>query len=170
MLSLGGRLISNIDMTERGGEIVDTLRTISVELPGQVAYGGHLVNPGHAVLDPDQRISSIHRVWRDSANLDLFLVNTVQCNSAEERAAVQDCVTNMLGQLLRDVTPTSVVYSNEGDINELNWQEAFWGKEIYPKLLKIKSNYDREGLLWAKSTPGSEAWELKDETRLCKAR
>jgi len=55
----------------------------------------------------------------------------------------------------------------QGDVNEPNWQDAFWGSN-YKKLYDIKTKYDPNGVFWAKSTPGSESWALENEKRLCK--
>ena len=55
----------------------------------------------------------------------------------------------------------------QGDINQPNWQEAFWGS-TYPKLLTIKNKYDPARIFWAKATPGSEKWATVDELKLCK--
>ncbi|KAJ3082740.1 hypothetical protein HK100_009602, partial [Physocladia obscura] len=41
---------------------------------------------------------------------------------------------------LRALTP-SATYLNEGDVNEVNWQDAFFGSN-YPRLLAIKNTFD----------------------------
>jgi len=56
---------------------------------------------------------------------------------------------------------------NQGDVNEPDWQDAFWGSN-YKKLFDIKEKYDPGGVFWAKSTPGSEKWALEGEKRLCR--
>lgn len=44
-------------------------------------------------------------------------------------------------QPLREMTPNSGAYWNEADINEPNWEHAFWG-DNYAELKKIKAKYD----------------------------
>ena len=44
-------------------------------------------------------------------------------------------------QPLRDLTPNSGAYWNEADINEPNWEHAFFG-DNYAELKKIKAKYD----------------------------
>ena len=60
---------------------------------------------------------------------------------------------------IRAVTPTGGSYVNEGDVEEPNWQQAFYGAS-YARLLEIKKLRDPWGLFWAPTTPGSEAWSV----------
>ena len=46
-----------------------------------------------------------------------------------------------LMQPLRDITPNSGAYWNESDMNEPNWEHAFWG-DNYAALKEIKAKYD----------------------------
>ena len=180
----GGRLISRKDIANNSENIIPTFRKVMEKFNGQVVFGGHLVNPGHGVPDPEGSISAVHPVFRDTADIGIYLYFTTSCMSSTARAQAQETLTNTVGDMIRAVTPNSAVYSNEvstatfvnaefgltaqGDINEPKWQDAFWGP-IYPKLVTIKEKYDPDGVFWAKSTPGSEKWVLQDETILCKA-
>lgn len=56
----------------------------------------------------------------------------------------------------------------QGDVNEPNWQNAFWGPVVYPKVLKIKKKYDADDVFWSKSSTGSEGWALQNNLKLCK--
>lgn len=162
----GGRLISLTDAVANGDNIVAAFREVLQKHPA-VGFGGHLVNPGNRVPDPNQALSAVHPTFRNTADILVYLYFLEDCLSAERRAEVLDAVTNDIGGIIRRETPNSAVYSNEGDPNEPNWQNAFWGP-VYPKLLKIKEKYDCDGVFWVKSTPGSEKWKLVNE-RLCKA-
>jgi hypothetical protein len=56
----------------------------------------------------------------------------------------------------------------QGDLEEINWQTAFWGPN-YPRLKELKTKWDPEGVFFARTTPGSENWEILDYgKRLCK--
>lgn len=163
----GGRLISLTDSVANGDNIVAAFREVLAKYPG-VGFGGHLVNPGNRVPDPNRELSAVHPVFRNTADVLVYLYFLEDCLSAQRRAEVLDAVTNDIGAIIRRATPNSAVYSNEGDINEPNWQDAFWGNKVYPKLLKLKEKYDPDRTFWVKSTPGSEKWKLVNE-RLCKA-
>lgn len=109
----GGRMISQTDVRERGDDLVATFRRMSDLYPGQVLFGGHLVNPGNRVKDPRGALSAVHPVWRDTADIQIFLYIPPPCMSPEQRAEAERRVTDELGAMLRAVTPTSAVYSNE---------------------------------------------------------
>ena len=59
-------------------------------------------------------------------------------------------------------------YSNEGDFNEPNWRDVFWGSN-YQKLLLIKQKFDPESLLYARTAVGSDAWIAQADGRLCRS-
>ena len=55
----------------------------------------------------------------------------------------------------------------QGDLEEPNWQDAYWGSN-YPRLHELKKIWDPTGVLYARKTPGTEDWEVIDYgTRLC---
>ncbi|KAK3991448.1 hypothetical protein QBC44DRAFT_392928 [Cladorrhinum sp. PSN332] len=67
---------------------------------------------------------------------------------------------NAVGEL-RKVTPGSGAYFNEAGKSEANWQESFFGKENYKRLLKVKREVDPLGVFWAPQTVGSEEWRVE---------
>jgi berberine-like enzyme len=69
---------------------------------------------------------------------------------------------------LEALTPGSGSYLNEGNVEQQNWQQVFYG-ENYDRLLKIKNKYDPEGVFYAATAIGSEKWLLDGDGRLCKA-
>ena len=109
----GGRMISQKDVKQRGDGIVAAFRQMSNKYPGQVLFGGHLVNPGNRIKDPQQKLSAVHPVWRDTADIQIFLYVPPPCMSPEQREEAERRVTFELGDILRAATPNSAVYSNE---------------------------------------------------------
>lgn len=64
---------------------------------------------------------------------------------------------------MRDLTPGAGCYINEASNIEPDFQQAFYGGgERYERLLKIKREYDPEGVFWAAVAVGSEEWTEKD--------
>ena len=57
--------------------------------------------------------------------------------------------------------------TNQADVNEPNFQQAFWGAN-YARLLKIKREYDPTDVLWCTPCVGNEGWKLVDGV-LCEA-
>ncbi len=59
----------------------------------------------------------------------------------------------------RDASPDAGAYLNEADINEPDWQQAFYGSN-YDYLYWLKQKYDPWGLLYAPTAVGSEDWYI----------
>lgn len=79
----------------------------------------------------------------------------------------QDLMTQTLVPLLSQLTPwTQSAYMNEGDFQEPEWQQVIYGAN-YNRLLKIKREYDLEGLFWGRTAVGSEEQVIKNDWRLC---
>ncbi|CAK7203751.1 hypothetical protein SEUCBS139899_006498 [Sporothrix eucalyptigena] len=160
---MSGRLISKNDITKNGTAINSA---ISALVDAGHLFVGVAVNPGHAVPDPDASISAVHPVWRSAATSTFWEYEPAPCLSEAGRLQALQSLTQ-LGNALREATPSSAVYANEGDVNEPNWQQAFWGSN-YKKLADIKAKYDPTGVFWVPTTAGSEQWALVGEKKLCK--
>ncbi|KAF2472977.1 FAD-binding domain-containing protein [Lindgomyces ingoldianus] len=63
-------------------------------------------------------------------------------------------------QKWRDITPGSGSYINEGDAQEPEWKDAFFGSN-YERLAAVKRRWDRWGLFYTVSGVGSDEWEVK---------
>jgi hypothetical protein len=80
-----------------------------------------------------------------------------------------NCTAAQLDRAMREAAPNGLAYINEANPYMDNWQDHFWGPEVYPKLKKLKREWDPEGVLYAVSTPGTEAWDVIEYgERLCK--
>ncbi|KAI1656418.1 FAD-binding domain-containing protein [Daldinia decipiens] len=62
----------------------------------------------------------------------------------------------------RAVSPGAGAYFNECDVQEPNWQQAFFGSN-YGRLLRIKRRHDPWGVFYAPTTVGSEDWVVLTE-------
>merc|ERR1719510_1954269 len=67
--------------------------------------------------------------------------------------------TNQAIKRFRNETPEAGAYFNEGDYFEPDFQESFWGRENYNRLLKIKQQLDPNGLFYCHNCVGSEEWQ-----------
>lgn len=65
---------------------------------------------------------------------------------------------------LREITPSSGAYLNEGDIFEPDPVATFWGQENYDRLLEIKKDVDPENLLTGYNYIG---WDPSDARYRC---
>jgi len=64
---------------------------------------------------------------------------------------------------IRAATPGGGAYYNEADTQEPKWQESFFGRDNYKRLLNIKKKRDPWSVFWAPQTVGSEGWEIKSD-------
>jgi len=84
-------------------------------------------------------------------------------NAAEARSDARAIHRAMME--LRRVVPDFASYVSESNYFETEWQRAFWGAN-YPRLLRIKSKYDPDGLFVVHHGVGSESWSADGFTRL----
>ncbi|KAF3001074.1 hypothetical protein E8E14_001248 [Neopestalotiopsis sp. 37M] len=77
-------------------------------------------------------------------------------------------MTDQAMPILEAATPGSGSYVNEADFQQPNFQEAFWGHN-YERLLTIKAKYDPENFFYTRIAPGSEAWTVASDGRICRA-
>ncbi|KAH6698253.1 hypothetical protein BKA61DRAFT_530825 [Leptodontidium sp. MPI-SDFR-AT-0119] len=107
--------------------------------------------------------NAVNPAWR---NADILLfASGVDDNSTQ--ASIDNRVTQVWAGLLRDLTPNGGTYMNEADVYEVDFQKSFYGAN-YDRLLLIKKKYDPQGLFYATTAVGSEAWIRQDNGRLCK--
>ncbi|KAF2866763.1 isoamyl alcohol oxidase [Massariosphaeria phaeospora] len=163
---VGGRMFSQKDIAENGDQVAKAL--LFASQPTNDTFGfsvGHIVNPGHGVPVVD---NAIHPKWRNSSS---FVITNLIMNgdeSWEMKELRADQQTNIVGKALREAGPDGASYVNEGDLNEPNWQESYWGSN-YPKLLQLRKKWDPEGVFYAQTTPGTEDWSVIDYgTKLCR--
>ncbi|OOQ85091.1 FAD binding domain protein [Penicillium brasilianum] len=71
-----------------------------------------------------------------------------------------DYFTNTVLGKWRATCPDSGAYMSESDIQEPNFQQAFYGSN-YARLYKLKQVYDPTSLFYAPTGVGSENWEVK---------
>lgn len=107
------------------------------------------------------RDSAVNPAWRQSVMHAMLVGEQPLGMSPSEAEAEQKRVQRYM-DIWRQLTPSSGSYMNEGDPEEPNWQQSFYGAN-YPKLLAIKQAQDPWGLFWAPTTVGSESWEVKTE-------
>jgi len=127
-----------------------------------IEAGGVLVgyNIKSAVNPAVNQDNAINPAWRK--NLGFFILGAGQlppnATDAEIAANAKVMTTDWLKRW-RDVSPGAGAYMAEGDINEPNFQQSFYGS-YYPKLYKLKQKYDPTGLFYAPTAVGSEDWYI----------
>ncbi|KAI1381268.1 FAD-binding domain-containing protein [Hypoxylon crocopeplum] len=100
--------------------------------------------------------NAVNPAWRNTVLHGLLGATWSQEATPADIAAANKNLVDMM-QPWRDASPGAGAYLNEADINEPNWQQAFYGSN-YAYLYQLKQKYDPWGLMWAPTAVGSEDW------------
>lgn len=109
--------------------------------------------------NPANIINSVNPAFRTEASMIIGISRPTMSDDQLAEAA-RSLTEDVLGPL-REISPNGGTYYNEADINEPNWQQAFWGAN-YPRLLSIKKKWDPTGVFYSHHGVGSEEWYVKD--------
>ncbi|KAK3311743.1 hypothetical protein B0H66DRAFT_482832 [Apodospora peruviana] len=152
----------------------ETFTAIRRSIEAGYTFHGIAYSPTREVAGSPGADSAVNPAWREAV-LHASLMETQPEGISAEQARERDKKVERYLDRWRAVTPGSGAYLNEGDPAEPNWQQSFYGSN-YPRLLEVKRIYDPWGLFWARTTVGSEGWEVVTEDgypfsqngRLCK--
>ncbi|TFK20086.1 FAD binding domain-containing protein [Coprinopsis marcescibilis] len=155
---VGGRVFTKQDITQNGNNIVNAVR----QAGGGII--GHIVGPGFGAPSVD---NAIHPAWRNASSFSITGVSVPNTFTWAQKTAAQNQLTNQVDGPIRAASPYGAAYVNEGNLEEPNWQTAYWGTN-YPRLKELKAKWDPQGVFYARTTPGTENWEVIDYgRRLC---
>ena len=105
--------------------------------------------------------NAVNPAWRETLMHAMLGVTWTQEATAQDIADANKKLVEWM-QPWRDASPNAGAYLNEADINEPNWQQAFYGSN-YDYLYRLKQKYDPWGVLYAPGAVGSEDWEVTDQ-------
>ncbi|KAI5866128.1 FAD-binding domain-containing protein [Durotheca rogersii] len=106
--------------------------------------------PGDSAANPAFRRAVIHADLFDPTALRGLGPAAFQAAHARLAAALDEW---------RAASPGAGAYINESDVEEPDWQQAFFGGgDRYARLLAVKHRRDPWGVFYAPTTVGSEAW------------
>lgn len=152
----GSRLIPRKVILEKPKELNAVIRKLTLEI-------GAVQEMTIGVKTPSNNNNAVNPAWRDA---DIFFLIS-ELLPEYTAAGIDDRLTHGWADLLREVAPNSGTYMNEADVYEVNWQQSFYG-DHYPRLLEIKHKYDPHAVFYGTTMVGSEAWQRKDDGRLCR--
>ncbi|KUI58947.1 putative FAD-linked oxidoreductase YvdP [Cytospora mali] len=137
--------------------------TIAAIRNSSITHGYFLAyNVQPAVNPAVNQTNAVNPAWRETLLFAMLGATWGQNVTAEEISEANRQLVEAL-QPWREVSPQSGTYLNEADINEPNWQQAFYG-ENYGYLYELKQKYDPWGLLYAATAVGSEDWYVTNQT------
>jgi hypothetical protein len=119
--------------------------------------------------------NAVNPAWRDAV-LHATAVDSLPRNYTVADLDARHARMNSFIQPWRELSPGAGSYLNEADIQEPNWKQSFYGSN-YPRLLKVKQNWDPHEVFYVTTGVGSDAWEVRapeggptQNGRLCRVR
>ncbi|KAJ6113991.1 FAD-binding type 2 [Penicillium sp. IBT 18751x] len=157
----GGRLLPRETLTQNATAMAAALRNITSQ--GVIAVG-----VGMDVSNPTNVSNAVFPALRNAAV-------TMQIGSAWNETApwnqmIEDQwkMTNEYVPQLEAVTPYSGAYQNEANFRQPNWKQVFFG-DNYNRLLDVKRRWDPSSFFYALKAVGSDAWNVDESGRMCRA-
>lgn len=155
----GGRLVQRDLVPNITASAYRPLTEIGVALTGVSLDVSKFGSAATTSVVPAWRTALIHAVlnlpWSYTAP---WADNVAQANKMTEQAM----------PIIEAATPGSGAYVHEADFQQPDFQEVFWG-ENYQRLLGIKAKYDPENFFYTRIAPGSEAWTVVNDGRMCRS-
>ncbi|KAI1273938.1 FAD binding domain-containing protein [Xylaria sp. FL0933] len=128
----------------------------------EAGYSFHGINmaPSLDIAGYPGRDSAVNPAFRTGVmHADIFEGTNLRGLSAQ---GVRDAHAkfNVYMNQIREATPEGGSYLNEGDIEEPEWQKAFFGNN-YARLLEVKTSWDPWNLFYTPVGVGSESWVVR---------
>lgn len=138
----------------------DTLAAVRHAIEGGGVLIGHTLRAAH---NPTvNQTNSVHPAWRRASGFFILGASWPDNATDEQIQQASKTLTTDWIARWRAVSPGGGTYLSEADINEIDFQESFYG-EHYPRLLELKKKYDPTGLFYAPTAVGSEDWYITDQ-------
>jgi len=145
-------------------ELNSAIRQVVEE--GGYDFHGQVMNPTLAAAgNPNNAVHPAFRtaiMHTQAYDINAWWDTTAPVTSVQEQTARHDRLQSYI-QNWRDITPNGGSYMNEGDMQDPEWKQSFFGSN-YAKLLRIKEKWDPDGVLWVISGVGSDAWEMRSSS------
>ncbi|KAJ1325462.1 FAD-binding protein [Microdochium nivale] len=152
-----------VDDSDRLDDLMATLQDIVDK--EQVTIGGTVVG----AVKRTRAENAVLPAWRDGvALLGLLSRWSDAPQDWEAMGEMQQRLGSEMRARIEAVTPGGGTYMNEADGRQPNWREAFFGSN-YEALVGVKQAWDPDSVFWAVQVPGSEAWTVAADGRMCRA-
>ncbi|KAI1427861.1 FAD binding domain-containing protein [Xylaria sp. FL1777] len=159
----GGRFASRIFPRvsfENPTRFTATQKAIRNTVEAGYLFHGINMAPSLDVAGYPGRDSAVNPAFRTGVmHADIFEGTNLRGLSAQ---GVRDAHAkfNVYMNQIRQATPEGGSYLNEGDIEEPEWQKAFFGNN-YARLLEVKTSWDPWNLFYTPVGVGSESWVVR---------
>jgi FAD binding domain-containing protein/berberine-like enzyme len=126
-----------------------------------------LVSGGQVFEDAADKTSGLHPAWRTSPFVIITGQGIPRVRNAEIRQFVSNEITNVKGAALKRLAPKTGGYMNEGDRQDPDYIEAFYGSN-YKSHLRAKRKYDPDHVFYCPSCVGAEDFIERPDGPLCR--
>lgn len=126
-----------------------------------------LVSGGQVTKDAADPFSGLNPAWRKSPFVYAVSMSWAPGSSEAIKQTVRDDLTFIKGTAQKALAPNTGGYMNEGDRNDPDWANVFYGTN-YAFHSATKKKYDPYSLFYCTTCVGSEAWTERPETPLCR--
>lgn len=109
--------------------------------------------------------SAANPAWRDAHMFVITGMSWSEDDTFQEVLDINGHFTSSVMQSLKDVTPGSGGYGNEGDVMDPDFGQSFFG-DNYEALYALKKKVDPYGVFYAATAVGSEDWYITDQIDL----
>ncbi|KAI8806696.1 hypothetical protein BJ742DRAFT_815911, partial [Cladochytrium replicatum] len=130
-----------------------------IDLIASVGVG---IDTGGPINVKNRPATAVHPAWSDTFWQITYATGWTKNLAAMGLVPVLTDSVSQSVEPLRRLTPGGATYYNEGDVNEADWQNAFFGSN-YPRLLAIKNKWDPsrvfnvwKGVGWVEKQDSSE--------------
>lgn len=162
----GGRLIPRSVVQTNNAALTATLRSISKDDTFTVA--AEALDVSHARAGNNPGSNAVLPAWRDAIISAIVLKAWNYTVPPAADVAFENALTDAIVPQLAAITPGSGCYLNEGDFQQKDWKEDFYGGN-YRRLRRVKRKYDPLDLFYAQTAVGSDAWRVAGDGRLCRS-
>ena len=169
----GGRLFPRENFVD-STKLNATLAAVRYAITDGALLVGY--NIKSAVNPAVNQSNAVNPAWRATVTHFILVALWNDTSSVAQIQSASETLTNDWGAKWRAVSPGAGAYMAEGDINEPNFQQAFFGS-FYPRLYQLKQQYDPHSLFYVPTGVGSEDWVVTGQVpwiptqngRLCRA-
>jgi hypothetical protein len=157
------RLIPRSVLLDRTSDLIQAYRKIAALPSGLWILG----NAMHTPSQPSAASSNaVLPAWRD-ADIQQIILHQWDWNATWLSQVAKDTeLRETVLPMLVDLSPGSGTYMNEGNPNQVDWKESFYGSN-YNELLNIKKKWDPSGVFYTHTGVGSDSWVQDNQGRLC---
>lgn len=157
----GGRLIPRQVLESNPTGLSDVLRNLTEH--GVAAVGVSL-----DISSFGENSNAVFSAWREAAITIQFATPWNETAPWSEMVADQHTIANDYIPQLEAITPGGGCYENESSFRQHHWKKTFFG-DNYERLLSIKNKWDPKSFFYGLKAVGSDAWNVSESGRMCRA-